>query len=1454
MNRAAEKKTGVTKSRRSGRINVKAVVILLVVAGFLLGGAAVAYKVRKRIIANRALKAGKEALAQEDWAEACKQLKIYLERRPDDVPMLEEYAKANMSVQPLKPINVQATIAAYRAILRHKTGDDEISEKLVKLYLQIPDFGEAAYVCRQRLESDPADRDAALSLGAALSGLGKTEEATDVLEQLASAHPDEVDAYIFLHDIAVQERSVQGTDTARAWLDRGVANNPESAKALVVRARFHRLHTHDSEAVRVDLEAAEALHSSDPEALFLAAELWMIRGDLDRADSQLRAVAQLDEATLASYDVEPENVRLRWYEVSAKLALRREAVEEGVALADLALEELADHRRARFLPAAVELYLAAGRLDQARQCLSEYEQVASVRDSSRADQIMVLNAALTIKDPAGNPFKAINDLREVVLKDSENAPARKLLADAYERGGQPLRFMATLGKYVARVPGDLDAALRVAKAHRASHPDLALRYAERAERAHPDELDAKVLRLDLQIDAAGRGPDGAARRQELGEEVAALRPAHPGSATVRLLLAKLATANGDVDGAIAELEKAVEECDDKFSAATQLAIHAHANDRMDKAREGAEKAITLEPKLASPRILLAAIHLDGGRTEEARQTIEQALPSLAESERWETQVFLAQLLLRHGNRQDGVQLLRQLAVDHPQDVRLRRLLLVLPEVHADADESQKLVDQMREVEGEKGLLWPVEQARVWLRGGTWRDHRLEIVDLLTRNTEAGPAGPDPVLLLGQMYVMQGDLHRAEETYRRSVESRPIYVAVLQQLLSLLEHQGRFSDASELLSEKTPTDLAALSGHRVTIDIALRDYDSAIRQLRQRVTSDPEDTSSRATLAKVIYAQSKDAARAFKLLDEADARAPGSVAVLSTRVSILHAEKRDDEALELLNREVARRNDFDILLLRAVFYAKTGQFDLAEKDYLNLKTFADSTARAYRLLGRFYLSIERIDQGIAAWEEGLKAVPGEVYLRRLLTEVLLNHEEAAHRERGKRMLEELREQLPEDTSLLLLYARTLVEQGGPQQIQEAQEALTSVVRMDRHNVAAYLHLVELARRAGDQAKAGELLTEALGANPDDLGLLYARAFLRADLNELDAARELAEKVIAVNPRHAPALKLLVQLTLQAGDIAAAEKYNRELIAIDPDNETARLAHAEVLQAKDQIDEAVEYLDAYYQTPEGRQNLVCAVKLAELYRLRGDFDKAWQLIEEAERLEPGKPVVFASRLACLSAQQRFGDVAELASGLRAEGPEDVVFLEAAAVTLAKSGNADYVKQAQTLCQKVVDIVPKRVGAHVILAEVAFRGGNQVMAEQAYRNALRLDPFHQDALNGLAWILGVVLDRPDEAIEPADKGVLRYPADPHLRDTRAAVLIRLDRLPEAREDLEKCLDLARNLPSTRISALRHLGQILAKQAQPDAARQRFSEALQIDREHHVLSDEDRAEIEQAIAALPQ
>ena len=1484
--------------RRPARINVKALVALVLVSAVVLVGAVVGHQVRKRSIAQQALAEGKTALAHQDWSAACRQLKLYLSKYPDDQEMLARYADAQLKIEPRERENIGAALGAYRRLLRHRPGDDEICAQLVELYAQIGDLDEVVYICGQRLEADPSDADSLLWLARARAAQGRTEDARTAAERLVLARPQESEAYILLSGIAAQAEGEGAAEAALDWLNRGLETNPQAADLWVRRALLGQSIGQDAAEVRADLEQAEACASDDPRVLLQLARAWLAAGELDRTEAQVALLKQLEPAAYATHEADEERVAAGRLGVEAELVLCRGAADDAAALAERGLTELSDNWRSEFLPLAVQLYVVGRQPEQARARLEEYRRLRTEVAGAHMlpDDQLALLAAL-VAEAQGKPYEVINELEPVRSRAPENALVLKYLARAYGDTGQRGRSATTWQEYLALEPKDYAANFALAQLYRTGNPAQALSYAAKAEQLAPDELAAQLLRLELQLDTwAERDAEGSAPAQ-LTEELAALARAHPGVEQIATLQARAAQPRDSAWTVAARLEHAEKEGVNPGAAA--LAAVSYLSPRMDwkQAVEVCQRLGKLQPQSAAAHILLAEVQQRAGADEEASNTLREAArtlegrqqlwvrlalaefllnqePPAAEEgarlretlaveldnpdahadlngpQRLAAQVALVQLLLLHDDRPAGLAQLRKLASQHPDNLNLRLGLLQQREVQADAAESQRYVDELRQLEGAQGLQWRVEQARLWLRDEKWESRQAEIEGLLDAVVRAYPELPAPVLVLGGMYELLQDDNRAAEVYRRCVEADVGNVEVANRLLMVLQRLRRFAEAAEILN-RFPERVSALSAQRVDVALAQADYDRALEELERRLAADPNDAGSRVVLAWWVYRYEGDAARAFKLLEEARRLAPELRVVVSTQARLLWAEGRKEEALTLLDDEVATHADFAAYALRAEFLATAGKLEQAESDYVHLTTFPDQAADGWAALAGFYLSRNRIAEALGACTKGLALGARHLGLLRVKVRGLLAQSDPQARSQGRELLARILADAPDDPELLLLHSAVLREEGTPAAQREALHALERVVELQPRNVAAYELLVRTTHALEGKEQARIVARQGLQLNPQNPILLSLLAALELDLGNYQAARARATLLLEVDPDNLDARNLLAQLALNEGDLEGALEQSTAALQLDPADENVQALHASILFELNRPQEAAAALEAYCASEAGSQSIKTRLTLARLYLAQRDFEAVYRVLEETEALTPNVPHVVTLRWEAWAAQGRFDDIRDGLGPYRdAQGHAPVNLLRLGAQLLATSEADEDLLAAQRLLREVIELDPRHPDAYLRGAELAYRLGEIEEAVQLYRRLLEFEPYQREALNGLAWVLDEKLQRPGEALELADRGVARYPQDPHLLDTRACILASLGRLEDARADLELCLELTAEMPATRAQALFHLGRVLMRQGDSAAAYTRLQEALTVDQAQQVLSDDTRQEIARLLA----
>ncbi len=1468
----------MTQTRQSARINVKIVLVLVVLLALTGGGLVTAHYVRKRAAAEEALTAARAAVRDQKWTEAIKQFRVYLSKYPNDPQALSQFAEINLQVRPTRSANVAAAIEAYRRLLRTRKGDPELCERLAKLYFAVGDYVETNYIARQRLFVNSSDAKAMAWQGRALLAQGKPADANEILTRFVKEKDaKEIEIYALLSDIALRG-DTNSADTAFKWLDTAVRNNPQSSDALARRAKFYQFVRKDPVKARQDLEAAEALGSlpspasttlqpADPKVRLLLAEQWIALGELDRAEAQLKTIGSLPstasttlesitEAPSVQLDFEREDLALSVMRASGELALRRGDKQKALDLARRGLSELTENRRITFLGYAVRFYLAADKVEDARTSLEEYrKQLGNIgssttlgKDRELQERLALLEAA--VANAEGKPYVAIAHLEEIVsAHDPQEAEVWKQIAYAYSRTGQERRSIAALEKYVSRQPDDWTVALELARLlSRNADWINAQKYAQMASEKKPDEPSAQMLVIESALRGSGGKLDPAKAARFAGS-LAALRQLYPKRLEVRLLQALNMDAQGQRQQAVHELEQAIADCENPLPAVLQL---IEWMDPVNKAQQGVDlcrSAIVRMPDVAALPIMLADMQFAAGEKDKARQTLEQAIPAMPPDEAAKVRLALVRLMNSEEQQPKAIELLRQMAAARADDIAPRLALLDLTAIQDSEQEgssttqAQHLVDEMRAIEGERGLRWRYEQARLLRRKPDWKSRQQEIIELLTRCINGDSGWNAPVLALGRLYELLGKDDLAEEMYRSFVEVHPGDVNVASRLIDLLERQGRFAAASHLLDATQIPSL--ISRYKATMAIGQGKFDEARKELQDRIAANPRDAASRVLLARLIYQQSRDAAGALKLLDEAHQAAPSLLPVISTRVGILHSEGKKDEALAVLNAEVKRRADYGAYLLRAEYYASNGQHDEAQRDYQHLITFPTSTAEGYGKLGNFYEHINQPDKAMSAYEAGLNAEPENADLKQALIRVQIGSSDRQAHMRGRGMLDEMLRQSPEDPVLLTLHAADLLQQRTPDSTKQAADLFERVVTLDPRSVTAHIQLIKLTMDQGELSKAAQLAARATGSNPQNNDLLLVRAGLESEMNNRLAARELAQTVLDNDPQNVPARLILVQLALRNGETDAAETRCHEALRIAPDHEEARLAEAQILDVKNQREEAIKQLEAYRQGA-GSGHLKVILALADLYRKQKDFAKCEERIAEADQVAPQGAVALRIRMRMLAAQKRYDEMlTHLQQQMRAH-PNDSAILIATATLLAESAPPEYLERVKPLFEQYLTANPKSVDVHLAMAVLAYQTHDMPRAEKSYRRLLEIDPYHREALNNLAWILSEELGKPNEALDYATKGVLRYPEDTSLLNTRGAINFRLDLLAEAKQDLQTCIQSSRTSPGTRARSLTFLGRIALRQGESGRAADLFAQALELERKSNVLTAKERTELE--------
>jgi Tfp pilus assembly protein PilF len=152
------------------------------------------------------------------------------------------------------------------------------------------------------------------------------------------------------------------------------------------------------------------------------------------------------------------------------------------------------------------------------------------------------------------------------------------------------------------------------------------------------------------------------------------------------------------------------------------------------------------------------------------------------------------------------------------------------------------------------------------------------------------------------------------------------------------------------------------------------------------------------------------------------------------------------------------------------------------------------------------------------------------------------------------------------------------------------------------------------------------------------------------------------------------------------------------------------------------------------------------------------------------------------------------------------------------------------------------PNSAQVQLEVAELRRVQGRYVQAEALYRRVLDAHPDRPDALNNLAWLLGLQSGRESEALEHVNKAIAISGPNPSFMDTRAVVHMKMGNLDAALDDLRKALASAPRKPALYV----HLAQVQQKAGKAAAARDALKSAKELGWDLGSVDPRERASID--------
>lgn len=1317
----------------------------------------------------------------------------------DDREMLVAFAEAREAVPADDGGHILAAIRLRQMIAELDPEDLDAARNLMRLYAMAGFAAEAERQAEEvlRLAGDDA---AALSIKMQIAASrGRATEAERLADRLVTSEDADIQSLRARISLLAAE-NIEIDEAIRRIRGWTLPPSLEAARQAVLADLL--LRQGNLEAAVATAEAASRLPVSDLEAAASIADT------LDRGGATAKATAYLEQAMTASSDREPfADYLIRRHWRAGRLELAKRELERGENVLGRDRESLLRWRlrlAASGMPeATIEQTVSA--LEEAARLSPPLERRASrtwaeaIRLAATAPDSPATAAAIDAAIEASPREGLLRLLRgERLLRESKFDLAIADLRIAHEAEARSWTRAGLLLAVALESAGSPGAAVEVSS-------EMLSRYG--------DQLPVIVTFASIwaNYEATGRSMEdlrlSTIPTMPLEEFLSMVLERSQGDPRVAVLLAEVGQRKGDVaivDRALATLETPRQLPPPLTARLAQAAVETGSS-KAEMALKVLEA--TAPEDLNGPR--LRAVQLaKAGRAEEGFRLLAT---SLAEPSRNVDEATRLTILAAFARRHN---------VPILEEIESRRLalleagpsgapleLLAMETAWQDEARARRAIDV---ASGALGASHPevVKAEARWTL--TFRPdeevRRAPLTRSLLATMDAGSEDPAIPFLLARLLALadKPDEAQIERALRRRMQLAPNDLSPYAELAGLLLQTGKAGAAAELADEllKRSSGEAAPRRQAALILEAADRLDAAEKEFRALV-AEGDLEPDRLVLARVLDRRGTDASKAeAKRLVIDTANRPG--ASVEAVVAAIDVETRSGDANAAWRRVEARHaavGDLDPPVLAVRLWLLAGDADRAAAAAATLEQLGRSDAGAVATLADWLASVGRLDDAVSRVRASLIADPQQA--------ILLAWAAERSSDPGWRLDEapQLREAISGMAPGLVALA----------ELQRDASAPDGSIRGDDANLERSLAFVESYPKLPAGWRTAVLIH--LAANRREQALDLARRGASA-LPRVPMLQEMLARILLDEGRANDARLVIEQFArLQGADPATAALLDAEcrLALRDPARAisildaakdalagvpAARGIRASALLQLGRTDEAIASLD-------GDSRALAGIAMPLMPRL--DAGASRRIVTALAPLRREVPALDGDlAIALLQAYPRSGDEAKLALAeeLAAGLPADPGFALLRGDLLAERGKVD---EAVAMYRTALDSISSGDRAKL---------GNWSRLSPESRAALgNARAISASALNNMAFRRAEQGRVDEQTLAWIDEACAMMPDVPALRDTRALVLLGLDRIAEARAEAEAAVLANPDDPAMRMT----LATVLMRAgARNDAMRQ--------------------------------
>lgn len=632
----------------------------------------------------------------------------------------------------------------------------------------------------------------------------------------------------------------------------------------------------------------------------------------------------------------------------------------------------------------------------------------------------------------------------------------------------------------------------------------------------------------------------------------------PGDPAVHTTQSSLLAAEGNIPGAIAELQQAIALSPDRWEGYLSLAFLQLRNNQSDAAEASLKKVTELNPKAMQPHLLLGNYYQSHNRLPEAEQQFQAAQSLDATSA--DPRAAMARLYLAEGRKADAEQLLTQTKHDlpnnseayrllgefyftsgqvdkataeyatlyqqHPKDLQLKKNYIELLIQTKRFPEARTLNDEILKANpNDEGAL--VYQAQMQISSGDVNDAAQKLETVIKNN----PKNAEGHYALGVAYDKLGYTERAESEWREALRLQPNMLDAARSLASAAMRQGDSATLEEASSQLIVLQPVSPEGYalRALANINRKRFGEAEQDIRRAIAIAPQSAFGYAQLGNLNLVQ-KQYSEASAAYQDALIRNPDSTDALRGLMNTMVAQNQIDKAIAAAHAQIAKSpsNSSFYDLLGTVLFLNKKDLAGAETSFAKSLSLEKQNSDALLKLCEVQAAKGEMDQAIATARQGISDNPRNVDLYILLGRFYESKSDWTQAEAAYRNALNINPQHPLASINL---AKLMLQTGGNLDValslaQTAHRSLPNSPAIT--DTLAWVHY-----QKGAYQSAIGLLQEALSLQekvhaPDNSEIHYHLGMAYAKSGQTAFARQQLERAIKLNPNSVDAKKQLAQL--------------------------------------------------------------------------------------------------------------------------------------------------------------------------------------------------------------------------------------------------------------------------------------------------------------------------------------